>query len=91
MYPLNNYFYLLIYFIFIILKLINYKFMDNFNNKITNTLYNRNNYSENIQFSIDLKVLKESISKQKELTEKILENNLKVTPKSINSTFEYKV
>lgn len=65
--------------------------MDNFNNIITNSLYNRINYSENVQFNITIKVLKDSISKQKELTELILKENLRVSPKNINSTFEYKI
>jgi len=64
--------------------------MNNLNTLITNVLYNRFTSLGNVQLNIAVKVLKDTLSMQKDLNEKLIEENMKITPKSINSTFEYK-
>jgi hypothetical protein len=64
--------------------------MNNLNTLITNVLYNRFTSLGNVQLNIAVKVLKDTLSMQKDLNEKLIEENMKITPKSLNSTFEYK-
>lgn len=64
--------------------------MNNLNTLITNVLYNRFTSLGNVQLNIAVKVLKETLSMQKDLNERLNEENMKITPKSLNSTFEYK-
>ena len=64
--------------------------MNNLNTLIKNVLYNRFPSLGSVQFNIAVKVLKDTLSMQKDLNEKLIEENMKITPKSINSTFEYK-
>jgi len=64
--------------------------MNNLNTLITNVLYNRFTSLGNVQLNIAVKVLKDTLLMQKDLNEKLIEENMKITPKSLNSTFEYK-
>jgi len=64
--------------------------MNNLNTLITNVLYNRFTSLGNVQLNIAVKVLKDTLSMQKDLNEKLIGENMKITPKSLNSTFEYK-
>ena len=64
--------------------------MNNLNTLIKNVLYNRFPSLGSVQFNIAVKVLKDTLSMQKDLNEKLIEENMKITPKSLNSTFEYK-
>ncbi|HQJ74891.1 MAG TPA: hypothetical protein PKW14_04865 [Bacteroidota bacterium] len=64
--------------------------MNNLNTLIKNVLYNRFPSLGSVQFNIAVKVLKDTLSMQKDLNEKLIGENMKITPKSLNSTFEYK-
>lgn len=64
--------------------------MNNLNTLIKNVLYNRFPSLGSVQFNIAVKVLKDTLLMQKDLNEKLIEENMKITPKSLNSTFEYK-
>jgi hypothetical protein len=64
--------------------------MNNLNTLITNVLYNRFTSLRSVQLNIAVKVLKDTLSMQKDLNERLIEENMKITPKSLNSTFEYK-
>lgn len=65
--------------------------MDTINTQLSNIITNLINSRENIQQTLAVKMIKESMIKQEELTKKLLEGVEKVTPKNNNSTFEYKV
>ncbi|HEY9186539.1 MAG TPA: hypothetical protein VIR55_01420 [Ignavibacteria bacterium] len=65
--------------------------MNNLNTLITNVLYNRFTSLGSVQLNIAVKVLKDTLLlMQKDLNERLIEENMKITPKSLNSTFEYK-
>jgi hypothetical protein len=63
--------------------------MDTLNAQISNAVVNRINSGETIQQNIAIKMMKETMTSQKEMTKKLLEGGEKVEPKSSNSTFEY--
>ena len=63
--------------------------MDTVNAQISNAVVNRINSSETIQQNIAIKMMKETMQREQQIAETLIESGLKVPEKSMNATFEY--